>query len=533
VADQAGLGRAAFARGAWREAFEQLWDVEALEQDDIERLAIAAQLLGERRASELAWERAHRQAAGRGDFDRAARAAFWLGFDLLLRGEGARANGWLARAQRSAADAPNGSSAGLLLLAPFLGALEAGACDQALELADQMVTRGREASDDDLLAFGLLCHGEALIALGRIHDGMRCLDEAMVSITAGEVSPFATGVIYCAVISACMRACDMKRASAWTDALSVWCESDPALVPFRGQCLVHRSQVYMASGEWDAASAEAERAVAHLADPPHPMLGEALYQHGELARVRGDLKSAEHAYRAASGHGREPLPGLALLRLAQGRFDAAASSARRMLAETSADPVRPVILGAVVEIFIRAGDPDQAGAACDELDRRTEGGGGTELMSAIALTARGSLSLARGDAATAARLLRSAIAHWSSLEMPYERARARVLMADACSVLGDDDSAQLERDAARETFESLGARMEVARLVPSSDTTPLTSRERDVIRLVAAGRTNREIASELVISEHTVARHLQNIFVKLHVSSRAAATAYAYEHHIV
>ena len=532
MADPAELGRAAFTRGAWGEAFEQLRGVETLQQDDIERLAVAAQLVGQRDASELAWERAHRLAASRGDCDRAARAAFWLGLDLLLRGEAVRAGGWLARAERSAAEAPDGSAAGLLLVAPFLNALGGGAFDDALELATQMVARGRDLRDDDLLTFGLLCHGEALIALGRVHDGMRWLDDAMVSITAGEVSPFATGVIYCAVIGACMRACDMKRASAWTEALSAWCESDPSLVPFRGQCLVHRSQVYMAGGAWDAAREEAERALVYLAEPPHPVLGEALYQQGELARVRGELEFAEKAYRAASRQGREPLPGFALLRLAQGRSEAAASSARRMLVETHADPNRAVILAAVVEILVRTGDPDEASTACVELEGRVEAGG-NEMLSAMALTARGTLSLARRDAASAAGSLRAAIAQWRSVDMPYERARAQILMADACRLLGDDDAADLEREAALATFESLGARTDLARVVQPTATTPLTERECDVIRLVAAGRTNRDIARELVISEHTVARHLQNIFVKLGISSRAAATAYAYEHHIV
>jgi ATP/maltotriose-dependent transcriptional regulator MalT len=361
---------------------------------------------------------------------------------------------------------------------------------------------------------------------------MRWLDDAMVSITAGEVSPFATGVIYCAVISACMSARDLKRASAWTEALSAWCESDPSLVPFRGQCLVHRSQVYMARGAWDVARVEAERALAHLTEPPHPMLGEALYQQGELARVRGDLASAEAAYRAASRHGREPLPGFALLRLAQGRLDAAAGSARRMMVETGADPNRPAILSAVVEILVRVGDLDVALAACDELDRRAEAGG-TDLLAAMALVARGSYALGRGDTAAAAVALRSAIAEFRGLEMPYEQARAQVLMADACRALGDDDAAELEREAALAAFESLGLGVELGRFTPPAKPTPLTGRECEVLRFVAAGRTNREIANELVISEHTVARHLQNIFAKLGVSSRAAATAFAYEHGIV
>jgi DNA-binding CsgD family transcriptional regulator len=532
MVDRAESGRNAFERGAWREAFAQFGDQERLDQGDLERLAIAAHLVGEARASELAWERAHRLAAGAGDADRAARCAFWLGFDLLLRGEEARAGGWLARAERLADEAPGGAAAGFLLLPAFLATLGAGDPAPALELAARMAALGRDADDNDLLAFGLLCQGEALLVLGDLHEGMKCLDEAMVSITTGEVSPIPTGVIYCAVIDACMHASDLRRAAAWTEALSAWCATDPSLVPYRGQCLVHRAQVLIARGVWEEAAVEAERARAHLADAAHPALGDALYQQGELRRLRGELGDAEVAYRAASRHGREPIPGFGLLRLAQGRAAAAAASARRMLDETRTDPDRPTILAAVVEILVAADELDEAATACDELDARVASGG-TEVLTAMASTARASLLLTRGEAAAAAGPLRGAIRLWRSLDMPYEEARARALMARLCTELGDGDAAELERDAALGTFEALGARTELARLGASPDTTPLTGREREVLRLVATGLTNRDVATELVISEHTVARHVQNIFTKLGLSSRAAATAYAYEHGLV
>jgi ATP/maltotriose-dependent transcriptional regulator MalT len=534
MADRAELGRAAFDRGAWGEAAAQLGGAEALEQDDLERLAVAAHLVGDVPASQQAWEQAHHLAAGRGDGDRAARCAFWLGFDLALRGEAARASGWFARAERLAGDAQGGGAVGLgfLRLPPFLAAVGAGEVARALELADQMAAIGRESGDKDLLAFGLLCQGEALIGRGDLVEGMRRLDEVMVSITTGEVSPIPTGIIYCAVIDACMHASDLRRAAEWTDALSRWCGTDPSLVPYRGQCLVHRSQVLMARGAWAEASAEAERARAHLAAGEHPALGAALYQQGELHRLRGDLTAAERAYRAASQHGREPIPGFGLLRLAQGRADAAAGSARRMLEETRLDPDRPTILAAVVEILVATGALDEAAAACDELEERAAVSG-AEMLSAMASTGRASLLLARAEASEAAGALRRAIALWRRLDMPFEEARARARMAQACRALGDLDGAQLEQEAALAAFGRLGAPAEVTGLRASTGTAPLTGRECEVIRLVASGRTNREIADELAISEHTVARHLQNVFVKLGRSSRAAATAYAYEHGIV
>ena len=359
---------------------------------------------------------------------------------------------------------------------------------------------------------------------------MRCLDEAMVSITTGEVSLIPTGIIYCGVIDTCMHTCDLRRAAEWTEALSTWCGADPSLVPYRGQCLVHRSQVLMARGAWAEASEEAERARAHLAEPEHPALGFALYQQGEIHRVRGELAEAERAYRAASRYGREPSPGLGLLRLAQGRPDAAAAWAHRVLEETRSDPDRAAILAAVAEIFVATGALDDAAIACQELAERAATGG-MEQLSAMAGTAQASLLLARGEAREAAGPLRDAVRLWRALDMPFDEARARALMAEVARALGDLDAADLAREAAvPRSRSSAPAPRWPASGAAGHTPIPLTRRECEVLRLVAAGRTNRDIAAELVISEHTVARHVQNIFVKLGLSSRAAATAYAYEH---
>lgn len=529
-------GRAAFARRAWREAHTLLAGAPGLDVDDLERSAIAAHLVGRDRESAQAWEQAHRACVDAGDLDRAVRCAFWLGLALLLRGEAAQAGGWLARAERVAGQTGcDGAGRGFLLVPPFLLALDGGDHERAFALADEIVGIAQRFDDRDLLALGILSQGEIRVATGEVDRGRRLLDEAMVSATAADVSPITTGIVYCAVLEACMDVSDLGRAREWTGAMTRWCAAQPDLVPFRGQCLVHRSQVLLAAGEWPAAAAEAERARRLLSDPAHPALALALYQQGEVHRLRGELTDAERAYRAAGEHGLQPAPGFALLRLAQGSVVAAVSAAHRMAEESRGWLTRPIVLAAVVEILLAAGERAAAHEASAELTRLADAAG-IPLLRAVADYASGSVALAAGSAPAALVALRRALAGWQELEMPYDTARARTRIAVAYRALGDHEAAELELAAARGTFERLGARPDLDRLdtvtrpAPSSG---LTARECEVLRLVAAGRTNREVAAVLVISEHTVSRHLQNIFGKIGVPSRTAATAYAYRHGLV
>lgn len=531
------LGRAAFARRAWAEAHAHLAAVESPDAADLERLAIAAHLVGRDGESAEAWARAHRACLRCDDSESAARCASWLGIALMLGGESARAGGWLARAARLVEDGDRDCTArGLLLVPEFLESLGRGDRAAAEALADEMVELARRADDRDVLAFGLLSQGEAALALGEIAGGLRRLDEAMVAVTTGEVSPIASGIVYCAVLEACMGVFDLRRAAEWTEAFHGWCAAQPDLVPYRGQCLVHRSQVLLAHGAWGEAATDAELARRRLSDPAHPALGLALYQAGELHRLRGEFVDAEQAYRAASRHGRDPAPGFALLRLAEGNVEAAVAAVRRMLEESRGQPARPTTLAAAVEVLLAAGDIEGARSACEELAEAADAAG-VRLLHAVADLATGSVLLAEGDPRGALAVLRRACAGWRELGMPHDVARARVTIALACRALDDHDAAGLELEAARATFEALGAGPDLVHVMLLEGTPPqpavLTERECEVLRLVASGKTNREIASTLVISAHTVARHLQNIFAKAGLSSRAAATAYAYEHGLV
>jgi DNA-binding CsgD family transcriptional regulator len=529
--DALAVGRRAFAGRQWETAYAKLSEAERqswLAPEDLELLVSAAYLTGREEAGNDLSVRAFELWLQRDDAPHAARRAFWLGLLLLLRGEGVRADAWFSRA-RSVLDAHDCVERGYLLIPIGLGQLDRGDFAAALETFHAARDLGAAFEDRDLAAIGALGTGQALVGQGEVTSGLSSLDEAMVAITADEVSPIAAGIVYCAVIDTCQAALDLRRAQQWTVALSHWCNGQPDLVPYRGQCLVHRAEIMTLHGGWNDALEEARRACDRLAG--HPAAGEAFYQLAEVHRLRGNHRQAEDAYRQASRWIPNPQPGLALLWLASGRLDAAAAAIHRALGETIRPATRAKLLAAAVEIAIAAGDLAAARPAADEL-RRIADQLGTPLARAMNLHAQGSTLVAENDAAAALTVLRQAWAAWQSVDVPYESARVRVQMGLACQALGDLDSAEMEFDAARWIFEQLGAGHEVDRTVDPTGSAagPLTPREREVLQLVATGRTNRAIAADLFLSEKTVARHLSNIFTKLGVTSRTAASAYAYRH---
>lgn len=536
-------GRASFDRQRWSEARELLSAADRevpLAPEDLERLAMSAYMLGDDAASIDLWTRAHHEFTNRGDIEHAAGCAARIAIDLLFKGKVAPGSGWLARARRLLDDAGRDSAVrGYLLIPDGVRELRSGNAARGYEIFSEAVAIGQRFGEADLITLARQAQGRALIKMGKVDAGVALLDEAMIAVMAGELSAMTIGIVYCSTIDACHEIFDLKRAQEWTNALTRWCERQPDLVPYRGACLVHRAELLQLRGAWTDAMGEVVRACDRVSvPPPDPGVGRAHYRRGELHRLRGELTEAEAAYRQASEWGRRPQPGLALLRLAQGDVAAALASIRRVVGETRTASEHADVLGACVEIQLAAGDAAGARVAATEL-RDIAAESEAPFLRGMAAHAMAAVLLAEGNDEEALVVLRHACEAWTEVEAPYENARTCVLIALASRALGDDDTSELELEAARRTFERLGAAPDLARvndLARSQDPKapgPLTPREREVLELVASGRTNRAIATALGLSEKTVARHVANIFTKLGLSTRAAATAYAYRNGLV
>jgi len=535
-------GRTAFDDQRWHEAYERLSAASAetrLEPDDLALLACAAYLAAREADATQAWTEAHNLYIERGQVRHGARCAFWLSLTALLGGEGSRGAGWLALAQRELKPQPDCAEQGLTRI--VTGLMQMGSDpEQSAGTFAEAITLGERHGDADLIAFGLLGRGQALITMQRVAEGVVLLDEAMATVMSG-VSPIVAGIVYCAVILACQDIFDIKRAREWTAALDAWCAEQPDVVAFRGKCLIHRSEILQLNGDWQDACAEAERACDWYREREQRASGRAYYQRAELYRLRGDLAAAGEMYQEAAHGGFEPQPGLSLLRLAEGDVDAAAAAIRRVVSEardrqgSSAGRALGGVLGPYVEIMLACNDLTSAREGADELATLADEAD-VPFLAAASAEATGCLLLAERDANAALAALRRAWKAWQDIEASYESARVQALIGRACLELGDADTAHDHLEAARAVFERLGAQPALALIethhgrAPAAAAAALTAREREVLALLASGKTNRQIGEALHISEHTVARHVSNLFNKLAVSSRTAAVAYAHRH---
>jgi DNA-binding NarL/FixJ family response regulator len=536
-------GRKAYDRQAWPEAHEALTAADRSVQlgpADLELLATSAYMLGLETEYRQVLERAYRAHLDAGEPLAAVRCASWIAVSLAVRGEMGQAGGWIARAERLIErERSDCAERGYLLVPRIIEHEVAGNLEGAAATAAEAAALGERYGDHDLFAIATHAQGSALIGLGKLREGLALLDMAMVAVVAGEVSPVSSGIVYCGVIIACEQAHDLRRAREWTTALSQWCEGQPDLVAFTGRCLVHRAQIMRLDGSWGEAIEEARRAAERCLKGENPVAaGEAHYQRGEVHRLRGEHEAAEQAYREASAQGWEPQPGLALLRLAQGNGKAAEAAIRRVVSEATEPGKRASLLPAYVEILTAVGDLEGAQEGCAELNSIAGGEEEPGALAAMAAQARGLVELA-GHPEAALAALRRAAELWRRFQAPYESARTRELIGLACRELGDEDTATLELEAARETFARLGAATDLARiegpagLGETADPHGLSKRELEVLSLLCAGETNRQIAENLVVSVRTVDRHVSNIYAKLGVSSRAAATTFAHEHGLI
>jgi len=540
--DKLRKGRESCRRRAWGDAYRSLSladQMASLGSKDLEMLATAAYLTGREIEFCKILDRAHRACLEAGDQPRAARCAFWLGLTLLFRSEGGQAGAWLARAKRLI-EGLDCAEQGYVLLPVAEQQLSEGHDDAALAAARRAAEIGDRFGDADLSACARHLLGRIRLQEGRVLAGLALLDEAMLAAIAGELSPIMTGLIYCSLIETCQKVFALSRAREWTAALTRWCDQQKEMVAFTGICLVHRAEILLLQGAWPEAMAEANRACEPIfkGKVTRPPPAAALYQKAEMHRLRGEFEEAEEAYRSASRLGREPQPGLALLRLSQGRIDPASAAIRRVVGATTDPLQRARLLPAYVEIMLATGDVEEARNASRDLEEISEKFN-TDALQAMAAQARGAVALAEGDARAALAPLRRAFEAWQAAEAPYEAGRVRVLIGLSCRTLGDEEAGALEMAAARDIFEQLGAAPEIARLdaldkaLSYATRQGLTRRELQILRLIASGKTNKAIAAQLFLSERTIDRHVSNILCKLDVPSRAAATAFAYEHKLL
>jgi ATP/maltotriose-dependent transcriptional regulator MalT len=538
ASDRLDAGRAAIAAQSWQDAADLLegeLDDPAAEAERLELLAEALWWLGRMEDCIAAGERAFRLHEQRGDQRAAGMAAVWLYERHSMRCRPSIGTAWLQRARRALADDERCVEHGALILREAELAHGAGRLDDAMAVAQRALALGRDLGSRDVEAEALQAMGRILIERGQVHEGLAHLDEAMLLAVEGRLGPYSTGKVYCSLIGACEDVGDLRRAAEWTEATTTWSARHPFAL-FPGVCRLHHAAVLDRRGAMAAAERELSRACEELLGSHLANAVAAYREVGDIRRRLGDLDGAEAAFARAEELSGGACWGTALLRLAQGQVDQASTILSGCL-EGQANPLsRARVLPAVVQVGIAAGDLDAARRAADELEATAAAFENPHLVAAAA-TARGRLRLAEQDGPGALASLRAALAAWTELEVPYEAATARTLLAQAQRESGDEAAARTSFEQARAEFDRLGAALEAGsaggpgssgRDGPSA--AGLTGRELEVLALIAGGSSNKDIAAALGLSVKTVSRHVENIFTKAGVSSRAAATAFAFEH---
>jgi ATP/maltotriose-dependent transcriptional regulator MalT len=535
-ADALEAARGLLATWAWTEAHDAAREaIVAPGQAAAERLDIIAEAswwLGRMDDCIDAREQAYAQYEAAGDFERAGQCAVWLWEHHQLKARPAIGGGWLRRARRALEAHPDTTAYGDLALREAEVAHGSGDLAGAVKLAREALTLARGLRSVDLEAAALQTIGRILIDAGEVTEGLGHLDEAMLSTVEGRLTPYTTGKVYCSMISACEQLGDLRRAAEWTDATLRWSESHP-MAMWPGICRVHHAALLQQRGDWGAAEREARRACDELDGFHVGNVAAGYVEIGEIRRRLGDLDGAEAAFAQAEELCGQQSAGLALVRLAQRRVDTATAIITRMLADHTWNRLaRGKLLPIRVQIAVAANDLEAAAEATAELEQ-IAGEYESTALSAAALTSRGRLQRAQGDAEAACATLREALQRWQQLDVPYEVATIRLLLGQSCRECGDEEGAVRSLATAASIFDRLGATLDARHIrdltAEASLPAGLTAREGEVLSLAASGKTNKEIAATLHLSERTVARHLSNIFTKVGVTSRTAAAAFAYE----
>jgi len=552
-ADSVEDARALIAQRRWWDAYRVLSRLDsrsALGVRDLQELAISAFLCGKGAESRHAWLRAYQIHLHGGDPGAAALCAMRIGFAQISTGELAQASGclpasltscaaWVAHGSSLLADDDDGVEHGYLLIPIAYEQLAIGGdLDNAAADSARAVEIARRFDDRDLLVLGLTIQGRALVRAGSMENGVVALDEALMVVEAGQVSPAIAGITLSSAIEAAWEVFDLKRLGDWTETFGRWCELQEGMVAFQSRSLAYLATLDVLQGRWDSAlDAAAQACEDHIADADPAAAASAHYRQGDLLRLRGEIQQAEAAFREASRRGFDPQPGLALLRLADGDVETAVASLGRALGETKSQLKRAAMLAAYVEVMLAAGDLPAASEAIDEMEEAV-GVYRTPVLEAAVHHAKGAVLLAEGDPHPALERLRVAARVWAHLGLPYEEGRTRRVIAECCRRLGDDDASTLELGIARDIFAALGARPDVDKVDTLLATQPpsshgLTKRELEVLRLLAEGKTNREIAEELIVAVKTVDSHVSNILTKFGVATRSAATAFAHRQNLL
>lgn len=458
-------GRDAVARHAWHEGFDLLSEADRLEPlgpEDLEALAQAGWWTGKLDSCIVARERAYALYLETGQPRRAAVVAFAVAQDYFAKNAHSVGAGWFNRGERLLADEGDCVEQGHLSLMQGMSAASLGDHQTALEAARKTLDFGTRFADRDLQAFGLLIEGRTRVAMGEVKEGLALLDEATVAAVSGELSPYSSGIIYCVAIGSTAALADYQRAGEWTEASQRWCERQ-SISGFPGVCRVHRAEIIRLRGSWAEAESEARRALNELQNFNLEFAGHGFNEIGEIRLRMGDLDEARDAFRQAHELGHDPQPGLSLLMLAEGKPEAALASLKRSLDSGMYDRLgRCRLLSPMVSIAIAAGDVDTARTAAAEAQQIADEFD-SPVLQACGHLARGELEMVDGDAGAALKSFRAGWQLWRTADLPYEAARARMMMGIALQASGDDEGADLELQAARKTFEKLGAVLDLRR----------------------------------------------------------------------